>query len=318
MPVSPQRILITGAAGFVGSHLVEALLAQGHQVIGFDNLSTGQQKNLQHAKKSKAFTFIQGDVRDQERVQQACEQADMVVHLAAQISASASMQDPATYHAVNATGTLNTLLAAGNAKVHRFLFASSAAVYGAASQLPISENAPLHPRSPYGVTKVAGELYCLTLAPTINFEVGIFRFFNIYGPRQPIKGEAGVVGRFLHRAQTGQPLIIYGDGTQTRDFIFIEDVVDVLLRAVEHSQLSAAPINVGTGQGTTIRTLAETIQQVWPNCSSEIRLEPPRPGDIQHSIAAVTRMNESLQFQAQYTIQQGLHKTIQAIKSTDN
>ncbi len=313
-----QRILVTGAAGFVGSHLVEALLARGDHVVGLDNLSTGHQANLEQALASEAFTFVQGDIRDQAVVTQACQGVDLVYHLAAVISPSASLQDPETYHAVNVTGTLNVILAALHAEVRRLVFASSAAVYGTAPGLPVKETMPLSPLSPYGATKIAGEYYCQTLTAAQPMEVSILRFFNLYGPRQPVKGEAGVISLFLHRLQQGQPLILFGDGQQTRDFLFIHDAVNVLLRCAEVAELPPLPINVGTGQAVSIRALIDLLENLWPEGSIQIREEPARAGDIYHSVADVTRLQELLQYQAQYPLRHGLKATIQQLTESSD
>ncbi len=310
MTKSKLRALVTGAAGFIGSHLVDTLLKRRYNVIGFDNMTTGRLSNLQLALESKAFTLIKGDVRDVDEVQAACRDVDVVFHLAALTKVAESVRNPRIYHDVNVTGTLNVIESVIETEVKRMVFASSAAVYGTPTQVPTPEDAPRRPLSPYGASKVAGELFCQTVTANNAAESVLLRFFNVYGPRQLAEGEAGVVSSFIHRANNGQPLVIFGDGHQTRDFVFVDDVVETMIRAATYQIRKPLPINVGTGQPLSILELAKEVQRQSLGGSSEIVFEKTRSGDIYHSVAAVGRMQHQLQFKAQHNISQGLSKTL--------
>jgi nucleoside-diphosphate-sugar epimerase len=316
MTKSQLKALVTGAAGFIGSHLVDTLLERQYNVVGFDNMTTGRISNLQHAMESKAFTLIKGDVRDLEELRAACREVDVVFHLAAATKVAESVRDPRLYHDVNVTGTLNVITSAVESEARRLVFASSAAVYGTPSQVPTPEGAPRTPLSPYGASKVAGELFCQTIAAHNPTESVLLRFFNVYGPRQLAEGEAGVVCSFIHRALTGGSMVIFGDGHQTRDFIFVDDVVEAMLRAATYQIRDSLPFNVGTGHPVSILELAREVQRQCPDSSSEIVFEKTRTGDIYHSVAAVGRMQHQLQFKAGYNISQGISKTLDQLRAS--
>jgi UDP-glucose 4-epimerase len=298
--------LVTGAAGFVGSHLVDALLQRQYRVRGFDDLSTGTHANLTTAREYAAFTLVEGDIRDADAVAEVCEGCEVVFHLAAVTKVAESMRHPQKYQAINVTGTQHVLSAAVHANVKRVIFASTAAVYGTPERVPIAEDAATRPLSPYGHSKLAGEHLCQTVAATQKLCAPQLRLFNIYGPRQAPDNEAGVVSIFVDRARQGQPLCIYGDGYQTRDFIYIADVMEVFLRTATIPSLPSVPINVGSGIAVSIRELADAVQQQLPSCSTDIQFTPPRPGDIYHSVAQITRMQKLLHFTPTYTLQAGL------------
>jgi UDP-glucose 4-epimerase len=300
--------LVTGAAGFIGSHLVDALLARNQRVVGFDNLSTGKQANLAAAFQHDAFTLITGDLRDERAVREACRNVDAIYHLAAASKVSESMRDPLKYHAINVTGTLNLLLAAVAAGVKRFVFTSSAAVYGKPDTVPTFENVFVSPISSYGASKRSAELFCQAIGASNPLQVRILRLFNVYGLRQPAEDESGVVSIFVQRALAGQPLVIFGDGRQTRDLIYVDDVVEALIRAGTLPKVPSDPINIGTGHPVTIRELAEQIQRHCASRNAKIVFRAPRPGDIRHSVAAVNRMQQFLRFAAQHDLQKGLEK----------
>lgn len=302
-------MLVTGAAGFIGSHLVEALLARGFMVVGFDNLSTGTTANLRVARDQAAFAFIEGDIRDRAAVKGACAGVDVVFHLAAVTSVTESMRAPDKYQAVNVMGTHNVLMEAVSVGVKRIVFASSAAVYGTPPTVPIPEDAPLHPLSPYGASKVAAEAACTHMTAKNKILIPILRFFNIYGPRQSGAKESGVVSRFISQAQHKKPLIIYGDGHQTRDFIFINDVVETLIRAGTVAKIPTIAINIGTGEATSILQLATTVQQIIPTSQKDLIFKPPRAGDIRHSVGKIERMLKLLHYSPQYDLHSGLLQT---------
>jgi len=300
--------LVTGAAGFIGSHLVDALLAHKERVVGFDDFSTGNRTNLSAALSHDSFTLVTGDIRDAHAIQEACRSVDVVYHLAAATRVSESMRDPRKYHDINVTGTLNVVTAAVATGVTRMVFTSSAAVYGKPLTVPTPETIPPSPLSPYGASKVAAELFCQTIGMANGLQARILRLFNVYGPRQPAEDESGVVSIFIHRAQSGQPLVIFGDGHQTRDLIYVDDVVEALIRAGTLPKVPSEPINIGTGRPVSIRQLAEEVQRHCPSHNSGIVFQAARPGDIRHSVAAVGRMQQFLRFAAQHDLQKGLAK----------
>lgn len=266
--------------------------------------------NLQEALESRAFRLIKGDIQDVGVVRAACQGTDVVFHLAALTKVAESVRNPRIYHDVNVTGTLNVVEGAVDAGVRRVVFASSAAAYGTPIEVPTPETAQINPLSPYGASKVAGELFCQTMTAHNDMESVILRFFNVYGPRQLAEGEAGVVSSFIHRAQSGQPLVIFGDGLQTRDFIFVGDVVEAMTCAATYQIRDNLPFNVGTGLPLSILELAEEVQRQCNSGSSEITFEKTRSGDIYHSVASVERMQQLLQFKAKHNISQGLRETL--------
>lgn len=312
MPNEPTRTaMVTGAAGFIGSHLVDTLLLQGLRVVGLDNLSTGKKTHLTAALDHEEFQLIEGDIRDADVVKQACENAEIVFHLAAATKPTESVRIPEKYHDINVEGTRTVLTQAAKAKVKRVLFTSSAAVYGTPETVPTPEDVKLNPISPYGVSKIEGEKVCQSISTKHGISIPQLRFFNIYGPRQSSDTEAGVISIFFERSQQGLPLVIYGDGHQTRDFIYIEDCIRAYLQAATLKDVPSVPINVGTGIPVSILELAEEIRRQVPSCSSEIQFEAPREGDIYHSYANIERMQQVLQFTPQIELSEGLAKTLQ-------
>ncbi|MFX1540173.1 MAG: SDR family NAD(P)-dependent oxidoreductase [Promethearchaeota archaeon] len=306
-----QTALVTGAAGFIGSHLVDALLEQNLRVVGLDNLSTGTKSNLEIALEHEAFNLIEGDIRDRETIEHACDKVKVIFHLAAVTKVAESLRNPQKYHDINVKGTQNVINAAVNKQVSRLVFTSSAAVYGTPAKIPIPEEISPNPLSPYGTSKVEGERLCQEAANQQNLQAPQLRCFNVYGPRQTIDNEAGVISIFLHRARQGLPLVIYGDGHQTRDFIYIEDAVEAFIRAATLDAVSTQPINLGTGIAISIRELAEEIQNQVPSCPIEIQYEVPRAGDIYHSVARIDRLRRILDFTPRYALRNGIAKTLE-------
>lgn len=284
-----MRVLITGGAGFIGSHLAERLLAHGHRVRVLDNLSTGKRTNLPV---HDALEFMEGDVRDREPVEKAVRECDAIVHLAAVASVQASIDDPQGTHASNFLGTLNLLEASHRAGVRRFLYASSAAVYGDAPDLPVSEEARLNPLSPYAADKLAGEHYLFFYARRYDIAATAFRFFNIYGPRQdPHSPYSGVISVFVNRACAGQPITLFGDGEQTRDFVYVADLAEILNDALEGPTPSASVVNVGRGVECSLMQLLRELERIFGR-SIERRHAPVRVGDIRRSCANVDRLRQ--------------------------
>ncbi|EJZ59351.1 Nucleoside-diphosphate-sugar epimerase [Pseudomonas fluorescens R124] len=302
-------ILITGGAGFIGSHLTDALLAKGYAVRVLDDLSTGKRSNLplDNAK----IELIEGDVADAQVVAQAMSGCQAVVHLAAVASVQASVDDPVRTHQSNFIGTLNVCEAMRQASVKRMVFASSAAVYGNNGEgHPIDEETPKAPLTPYASDKLASEYYLDFYRREHALEPVIFRFFNIFGPRQdPSSPYSGVISIFSERAQKGLPITVFGDGEQTRDFVYVEDLVKVLVQAVETPQVKPGAINVGMNKATSLNqmleALAEVLGQIPPVSYSEAR-----SGDIRHSRANNQRLVERFTMPEQTLMKVGLDRLL--------
>lgn len=297
-----MQVLVTGGAGFIGSHLVRRLVAEGFHVTVLDNLSSGHLGNLNCV--LSRVKFVEGDVRDPGVVKEAASGAEAVVHLAALIDVAESIEKPRLYLDVNVLGTLNILEAAKKAKV--FVFASSAAVYGEPLSLPIEESHPLTPLSPYGATKAAGEALVHAHARVYGFRPVILRIFNVYGPKQS-KAYAGVVLEFVKRVLKGEPPIIYGDGSQTRDFIYIDDVVECFVTAIRRQHVSGV-FNVGSGKAVSIKELAGRVAEVLGKPNLEPVYAPARPGDIKHSVASINKLKECLGYTPRVSLELGLKK----------
>ena len=286
-----MRVLVTGGAGFIGSHLTEHLLAEGEQVRVLDNLSTGKRANLPA---HPALEFVQGDIRVPADVRASMEGCDAIVHLAAVASVQASVDDPIGTHGSNFLGTLNLLEAARILGVRRFLYASSASVYGDTAELPIQEDAVLKPLSPYAADKLAGEQYLLFYANKYGLEPTAFRFFNIYGPRQdPSSPYSGVISIFVDRACRDQPVTIFGDGLQTRDFVYVADLAQILSRSVKDAHTAGQVINVGRGIECSLLDILSELERFLGRPIKRSN-EPARVGDIRKSCASVERLRRLL------------------------
>jgi UDP-glucose 4-epimerase len=286
--MAERPVLITGGAGFIGSNLVDALLARGYAVRVLDNLSTGKRSNLPD---DSRLELIVGDVADAACVRQALQGCRAVVHLAAVASVQASVDDPLGTHQSNLIGTLNVCEAMRAEGVRRVLFASSAAVYGNNGEgEAIDEDTPKAPLTPYAADKLASEHYLDFYRRQHSLEPVVFRFFNIFGPRQdPSSPYSGVISIFTERAQKGLPIVVFGDGEQTRDFVYVGDLVEVLVQALESSEAVEGAVNVGLSRATSLNQLLEAIGDVLGGLPA-VTYQAPRPGDIRHSRANNTRL----------------------------
>jgi UDP-glucose 4-epimerase len=307
-----MRALVTGGAGFIGSHLVEELLRMGASVRVLDNFSSGKRENLE------AFhgdlEILEGDLRDGEAIKAAIRDVELVFHLAAFISVPQSMVEPEECFAVNVAGTVKLLEAARRAGVHKIVLSSSTAVYGNPDKFPTDEEAPQRPLSPYALSKQVNELYARLYTQTFNLPVTALRYFNVYGPRQrPDSDYAAAISIFTRRLVNGEPITIFGDGKQSRDFIFVKDVVRANLRASE-SDSAGEVFNVCTGCETSLLDLLETLSEVFPR-QPEVRFEAPRPGDIYRSKGDPEKAAAILGFRASTSLTSGLAQTIQWMKS---
>jgi UDP-glucose 4-epimerase len=283
------RILVTGGAGFIGSHLVKRLLEHGLDVTVLDNLSTGSLENLGE---EGATRFVKGEITDRSLTGRLMVDVDAVIHLAAIVDHDTCLRDPALAHEVNVNGTQVLLKEARRREVHRFVYASSAAVYGHAAQLPIREDSALAPISPYGVSKAQAEQQCLEYAQKYGMSTICLRFFNVFGPRQTARRYSGVITEFMKNLREGKPPVIYGDGLQTRDFVNVQDIVDAISLAAD-SETAAGVFNVATGIETTIEGLALKLISI-ANQSSKPIFGPPREGDIRRSVGNISRAKEQL------------------------
>jgi nucleoside-diphosphate-sugar epimerase len=307
-----MRALVTGGAGFIGSHLVEDLLQRGSFVRVLDNFSSGKRENL--AALQGDLEILEGDLRDAEVIKTATRDVDLVFHLAAFVSVPQSMLDPETCFAVNVGGTVTLLEAARRAGVRKIVLSSSTAVYGNPEKFPTDEEAPLRPLSPYALSKQVNELYARLYTRAFNLPVIALRYFNVYGPRQQPDSEyAAAISIFIRRLVNREPITIYGDGHQSRDFIFVKDVVRANLRAAESDRAGEA-FNICTGKETTLLELLEQLSESSPY-QPEVHFEAPRQGDIFRSHGNPEKAAELLDFRAETSLAIGLAQTLDWMKN---
>jgi nucleoside-diphosphate-sugar epimerase len=306
-----MRVLVTGGAGFIGSHIVEELLREGTSVRVLDNFSTGKRENL--AALHGDLEILEGDLRDAEGIKSATREVDLVFHLAAFISVPQSMQDPQECFDTNVTGTVRLLEACRCAGVRKVVLSSSTAVYGNPVKFPTDEETALQPLSPYALSKQVNELYARLYTRTFNLPVTALRYFNVYGPRQrPDSAYAAAISIFSRRLVNGEPITIYGDGKQSRDFIFVKDVVRANLLAAE-SDSAGEVFNICTGCETTLLDLLETLSEVSTPLP-EVRFAAPRPGDIYRSVGNPEKAASILGFRASTSLVNGLVHTVEWMK----
>jgi nucleoside-diphosphate-sugar epimerase len=308
-----MNYLVTGGAGFIGSHIVRALIAQGASVRVFDNFSTGKRENLEGL--SGHLEILEGDLRDAARVKQAVRGMETVFHEAAFVSVSQSMDEPQECLDVNVTGTSLLFDAARHAGVRRVVIASSAAVYGDSDALPLKEETPLRPQSPYAVSKRIDEMYAEMFTSYFGLDVVALRYFNVYGPRQrPDSMYAAAVPIFIRRLLDGKSVTIFGDGGQTRDLINVHDIVRANLAASEHPKAPGQVFNICTGIETRLLDLLDVLYEVFPNAPKHIFSEP-RAGDIYRSVGSPQKAADVMSFRAQVTLADGLREAMEAMRS---
>ena len=299
-----KKILITGGAGFIGSHLTDLLLEKGNFVRVLDNFSSGKLENLPSG--NIDLEIQTGDTRNRDEVAKAVKGMDAVIHLAAVASVQASVDDPDATHGSNFLGTLNLLEGCKKEKIKRFLYASSAAIYGDVATLPVSEDTPANPLTPYAADKLAGEYYLDFYRRQHGLEPGIFRFFNVFGPRQdPSSPYSGVISIFADRSLSNQPVTVFGDGKHTRDFIYVQDLTRILLQALMTDSLETGPVNVGNGQQTSINEIIDTLGQIQQQ-KLTVTYTPSRLGDIKYSVADISRLKSRFAFKPAVSLKQGL------------
>lgn len=302
-----MRYLVTGGAGFIGSNTVDEIVRRGHTAVVLDDLSTGSEKNLSGVQGK--IEFVRGSITDLDQVRRACRGADFVLHLAARASVPRSVKDPLETNRINVGGTLNVLVAARDALVKRVVFACSSSVYGETLALPKREDMPPQPVSPYGVSKLAGELYGLVFQRVYGLEFVSLRYFNVFGPRQdPGSPYSGVLSLFNAALLDGKPLTIYGDGEQSRDFTYVANVVECNLLACEAKDAAGVRFNVGTGNRYTLNQTMQILQKISRK-SAEPSYQPPREGDIQDSQADITLARRILRYNPKVEFEEGLKRT---------
>ncbi len=301
-----KKALVTGGAGFIGSHLVEALLQRDYQVTVLDNLSTGKENNLPS---HRSLRFIAGDVRDKRKVSASLRGCDVIFHLAAMVSVEESILKPVVCNDVNVNGTLNLLEEARRKAVERLVYASSTAVYGNATTLPVSETASTNPFSPYGLSKLVAEKHAMLYHRLYNVPSVCLRFFNVFGPRQTPGYYAGVIANFVTDIETRKPLTIFGDGNQTRDFVYVSDAVDACMAATEKKEAIGEIINIGTGRETRIEQLAREIIKISGR-RLKIRHRPERRGEIRFNYADITKAKSLIGYSPGFTVIDGLRRLL--------
>ena len=301
-----MKALVTGGAGFIGSHIAARLLALGHDVRILDNLSSGRQENLDACRGAQ---FLRGDITVPADAQAACRDRDVVFHHAALVSVQESLDHPAKSFGINVGGTLNMLLAARQSGVQRFVLASSAAVYGDDPRLPKEEGMNATPISPYGADKAAAEQYVLLAGRVWGMETVALRYFNVFGPRQDPNGEyAAVIPKFVARLTASEPPLIFGDGRQTRDFLFVEDVVAANLLAAEHAAAPGGTFNIARGEPEDLLGVLNILKEAT-GLDTGPKFEPARVGDIVHSSANIERASKLLGFRPATPLAAGLKIT---------
>ena len=302
-----DKVLVTGAAGFIGSNLSSKLLEKGYQVVGLDNLSTGRQENLVDLQDKEDFRFIQGDINDLELLMDIMSDVSYVLHQAAIPSVPRSVSDPITSNKANIDGTLSVLVAAKESKVKKVVMASSSSVYGDSETLPKHEGMEYNPLSPYALNKLTCELYCKIFTDLHGLQTACLRYFNVFGPHQDPKSEyAAVIPRFITMIANDSSPTIFGDGTQTRDFTFVDDVAEANIRAM--TSKATGNFNIAGGSRISLLDLVKTINDILGKDVQSL-FDEPRAGDIKHSLADISKARDAFGFSPQYSLEQGLRRT---------
>lgn len=302
--------LVTGAAGFIGSNLVRFLLDRDHTVVAVDNLSTGRSGNLEAVREQ--IDFVEGDIRDREFMRERCAGVDYVFHQAALPSVPRSVDKPWASHDHNVNGTLSVFLAAREAGVERVVYAASSSAYGDTEQLPKTESMCAQPQSPYAVSKHVGELYGRVFHEVYGMDTVGLRYFNVFGPRQrPDSAYAAAIPKFIDAFRRGEPPVIYGDGEQTRDFTYVENVLHANWDAATAptDQVAGEIFNVGCGDRTTVNELVRKIRRVM-DADIDPVYDDPRPGDVRHSHADISKAREAFGYEPEVDVEEGLRRTV--------
>jgi UDP-glucose 4-epimerase len=307
----PERVLVTGGAGFIGSHFVDKLVSEGYNVRVLDNLSGGKLENLSGHLKAKEVDFVTGDIRDFALVGKCLENVDAVVHFAAQISVTFSNDHPDFTFEVNSVATQNLLNACVKENVGKFVLASSCAVYGDPDpkSLPINETCKTNPISPYAESKLLAENHCFQFDKEKLLQSVVLRFFNVYGTRQVFNDYSGVITRFIGRIREKKPLTIYGDGLQSRDFVNVKDIIEAIFAAMQNADAHGQVFNIGSGKPTSINELAKILLEL-AGVDLEVCHEKPRPGEIKHSYGDIGKAREVLGYEPKVLLKEGLRELL--------
>ena len=314
MTKGPSSILVTGGCGFIGSHIVDAFIRKGWEVGIYDSLSTGAESNL---KVDQRVRFHKGDIRDSNAVRKAMSGYKVVSHQAALVSVARSVEDPLVSNAVNVGGTLNVLTAARDSGVERVVYASSSSVYGETETLPKTETMETDPASPYAVSKLAAENYCRTFASVYGLRTVSLRYFNVYGPRQREGPYSGVIPAFVGGVLAGKPPVINGDGSQTRDFTYVQDAIQANVLCVEKNVKPGEVFNVGSASRTSILELARIVTRLGGKPGLEPEFRPERKGDVKHSYADISKISAAVGYEPGYTLQKGLKEVFSWMESSN-
>jgi UDP-glucose 4-epimerase len=302
MTLKDSRAIVTGGAGFIGSHLVEKLYELGLNIVIIDNLLTGKVSNINHLLKDKKVKLIKADIRNLESIKKSFKDVEYVFHLASQVRVDKSIQDPVLTNDININGTLNILKASLKTNVERFIFASSAAVYGDVGKGLIDENAPKNPITPYGASKLAAESYCKVFHKMYGLKVTLLRYFNVYGPRQKF----GVVANFVKRVSKGLPPIIYGDGMQTRDFVHVYDAIEATLLASKSTKAIGEAFNIASGKATSINELAKKVVSIFGKINLKPVYKKAKFRDIRHCCGNILKAKDLLEYKPKISLETGL------------
>jgi UDP-glucose 4-epimerase len=306
------KVLVTGGAGFIGSHIVQRMLDLDHEVVVLDNFSTGRRSNIESV--LSEIDVHEGDVGNLEHVEQAVAGCDAVFHQAALPSVPRSIADPLSSHQANATGTLNVLVGARDAGARRVVIASSSSVYGSVPDLPKHESMPTLPMSPYAVSKLAAESYCRSWFDLYGLETVALRYFNVFGPRQdPLSAYAAVVPRFIAAYAAGEPPVIFGDGKQSRDFTYVDNVLDANIGALESPSAPGRVYNIACNDSVTLNELAHELRELMGAEARPVHAAP-RPGEVRHSLASIDAARTDLGYDPKVSLREGLQRTIAAFE----
>jgi len=316
-----SRVLVTGGAGFVGSHIVDKLLGKGLEVVVIDNLTTGSLRKIAHHEEKGEFHFVKGDILDFSTVRKTMKDIDAVFHEAALTSVTLSVENPILANEINVKGTLNLLKASSDLGVKRFIYASSAAVYGDTKSPQKKEDILTNPKSPYGISKLAAENYVKIFQRLYGLETVSLRYFNVYGPRQRFDincAYGGVITIFVNRLLKNMPPIIFGDGEQTRDFIFVDDIVEANMLALNSRTACGDVFNIGTGIGVSVNQIAELLKDLLDKKNLKNIYKEPRPTESRHSYADISKAEKTLGFHPKFDVKKGLTDLVDWYKSSDN
>jgi UDP-glucose 4-epimerase len=310
------RVLVAGGAGFIGSHIADRLTDQDIEVTVLDNLYAGLLENIENCKRNRKFRFVRGDVRNFNVVKRLVKDVDAVFNEAAVVSVPRSLENPLLANEVNVGGTLNLLKASLDSGARRYVQASSASVYGNTETLPVEENLTLNPVSPYAVAELAAENYAKVFYRAYGLETVCLRYFNVYGPRQTFSAYSGATTIFLNKLSRGKRPVIFGDGGQTRDFVYVEDVVEANMLALNSAKAVGEALNIGTGVPHTINELVQRLQEKLGKQELKPIYKSSRQGDVRDSYASIEKAKRMLGYKPKFSLEEGINKLVEWFQPT--